>query len=554
MYRRGRESESVNRDLARRRSWLGLCFGLFAVVATPATQAQIIAVEFNNADAAKKYKKYLQPHKGKMVLIGEPKAGMVCTDRGVQYSGGKDEKNELWVADSARPEASPYKVVRGEKKKARGGLVLSFAGVDVEGMAYVDRLQSMQGLANEYGLRNAELESLKAEVKGHKRASPDWVLAQSKVLGVKERLINWLANMGYRGAVKKMTKELERERKTVARERFAKRQSDALESIHQSEPSERLLDIVSELGGGGFKAMQSQHFRFVYDDAVPDEEIQGALELAEKLVEGFRREFVDPYVDEDFKDHIPEGLFQEWCYVTDIPRLHEGLSEKYYGGTWGKGEDRARRLKTGNQMIRPTKAPTKYVAYFRLREQRDTEGTVAHTLGHTLANLHYNAGRRQTSQAWVEEAVGYFLSFGYLGRNSLTCFQLAQGKYAVKKPKEGEKTVELGMRGHFNQLALNFGPTMEQLSLKTLAEISDPDFAKAWSMFDFVAQKMGREGQLWMRETCRHAGSKKTFMKNWRAASEVVFDVAPDTGVDVFKVLEETWRRYAATEQARAGG
>ena len=36
-----------------------------------------------------------------------------------------------------------------------------------------------------------------------------------------------------------------------------------------------------------------------------------------------------------------------------------------------------------------------------------------------------------------------------------------------------------------------------------------------------------------------------------KSKQEEIFEVEPGTGVDVFKVIEERWRRYASTKQAR---
>ena len=102
----------------------------------------------------------------------------------------------------------------------------------------------------------------------------------------------------------------------------------------------------------------------------------------------------------------------------------------------------------------------------------------------------------------------------------------------------------------FNELALDSGPPIDKLAITRLADITDKDFAKAWSFYDYLAMKMGREGQVWLRQTCFAAGYKKRsdFMRRWRKFSEEIFGV---TGQDVYKVMDDKWRAYAEDERAK---
>ena len=97
----------------------------------------------------------------------------------------------------------------------------------------------------------------------------------------------------------------------------------------------------------------------------------------------------------------------------------EKMWEEYYHRSWGA--NRERRLQSKGTSALRSQAPY-YLSYWRIQDRTDLEGTVAHRLGHSLADMHYNAGRRNGIQDWLQEAVGYHLSFEYLGRNSVTCF------------------------------------------------------------------------------------------------------------------------------------
>ena len=95
--------------------------------------------------------------------------------------------------------------------------------------------------------------------------------------------------------------------------------------------------------------------------------------------------------------------------------------------------------------------------------------------------------------------------------------------------------------------------SIDALAIKNLADITDKDFAKAWSFFDYVAMKLERAGQIWLRQTCFAAGykDKSDFMRRWRKFSEEIFPV--DEGVDVFAVIDKKWRQYAESDQMREG-
>ena len=75
--------------------------------------------------------------------------------------------------------------------------------------------------------------------------------------------------------------------------------------------------------------------------------------------------------------------------------------------------------------------------------------------------------------------------------------------------------------------------------------MTSADFAKSWSVMDFIAKRLGKNGQEWLRAGCLESKNKKTFLTNWRAVSEALFDVQ---GGDVYKVLEGRWRKYAESQ------
>lgn len=538
---------------------------LFLLLVSPAASAQVVFAKPLDERIEKRYSKYLTTYQGMQVVIGEPKTGITCSPGSIQTTGGSEAKNELWVADPSDPSVVPYKWEDGKKVQNGDRRVCCFAGAEFSGLRYVDALQTLEGLALEYEQRLAEIEALKIDRDACDKGSAGWFASHGKMIARSDRLVTWLINMGYPIAAKKLKTTLEREKKTVAEEATQLREKAALSSVRAIDTPPRLAEISKEITGGKatFHARQSKHVRIIYVTQLTDSEgkpgtgladsqAERALQLAEEIIEAFRKDFVDPYRDEEFLDHIPDRLFAEFFFCPPDEHSFELFKVQYYGVGWSSGKNRERELKMGGSGFRGGGARSaEYVSYWKLDEQHDVEGIVAHKMGHFLANLHYSRGSYSMNQDWLMEAVAYYVSFGHLGRNTVTCFQWTEPSYAKPAAQEGEKTVQRGMRGYFNELALSKGPTIDALAIKTLADITDADFAKAWSFFDFIAMKMGRAGQVWLRRTCLAAGGNRgsDFMRRWRAFSEELFPVDP--GADVFHHMDEKWREYAQKEQAR---
>lgn len=516
---------------------------LLAVVPQIAA-AQLVYVEFKDAKVAKRYAKNLTTYRGREVVIGEPKAGIKCETGKVNYTGGAEAKNVLYVGNPADPGFCPYKWENGERVKNGKQSELSFAGSDITRISYVDQLQTLAGLADEYLRRKAELDEIERTRDAQGKATREWFNAHGRLLGRYDSLESWLINVGYPDAAKKLHRAADKERKVAAKEATALREQTALGSIKQVPTPERLVEVAAEFAPGRkFSVVESQHVRLVYLQELGDNRAQQLIELAEKVIEAFRKEFVDPHLGEDFDEAIPDKIFQEFYFGPEDLTAHENVLTKYYRGTWQNPKERS--LASGGTRRRVAGL---YIDYWKLSEQNDLEGIITHGLGHNLCDIHFNRGRGG-AQDWLEEAVGYYVSFAFLGRNSVTCFNWAERRYDAPAPKEGEKTVQSGLRGAFNDMAIKQGPTIEALAVKSLTEITDVDFAKAWSFFDWVATTQGKVGQKWLRATCLAASDRGKFIQRWRKISEEAFGV--ETGTDVFGVLEQRWREFAESTQQR---
>ena len=148
-----------------------------------------------------------------------------------------------------------------------------------------------------------------------------------------------------------------------------------------------------------------------------------------------------------------------------------------------------------------------YVNFWRVNPNFDHEGAVAHHLGHVLANQIFNEGIRGERQAWIGEGAGYYNSFEFLGRNTVTCKAFDEREYDRDPGEEGEKEVVEGMREAFNRLAIKKGLPIEELARKTLFQMDNADLAKSWSLFDWFAERDGIRGIRFLQLASRNTGA-----------------------------------------------
>lgn len=529
-------------------------------VVAPTAEAQLLKLTFKTEKDNKKFDKHMSTISGKRVLVCESRDGSLNPDSTGNVT--LPQRAEVWIADPAKPELVPYKMKKGELVPANSKLLLAIAGSRIDNVNYFDQNQSFAGLSKEYGIRTSIIEEMKAERDAAGKGSPEWIRHHTRVVSANKRLLSWLENTVYYKAAEKLAKQIKKDEKVVLKQAQEYRLKTALDSVKIVETPNDLIKVAEELTSGGatFKVQESTHVRMVYCNDLEDGQIRELMKLAETAIDGFLLEFVDPYVDVvDYRNTVPEGLFIEFFFSpTDSKRLYERFLVDYYGKDWGKGEERERRLASSASSQSLTR-PVRDLNYAMLQENNDLEGRVTHAVGHALSRFHYANGSHLDQMAWLEEAVGYYLSFEMLGRNSITCFQWRpEEAQRYRKPKreggnlkEGEKTAVMGLRDAFNAMALEEGPKIDAMSLKTLFELGNADFAKGWSFYDYTARKMGKKGQQWLRAGCKAALKRKTMINDWREASEQLFDTE---GVDIFKKLDDEWKQFAENEQDTSAG
>ncbi|MCB9915160.1 MAG: hypothetical protein H6828_08430 [Planctomycetes bacterium] len=516
----------------------------------PRSHAQVIAVHFKDEKAAGKYKDHLTEYRGELVVIGEPKVGFVYSEQNHNLSYVPNGSNELFVVDPKDPGKFAYFVVDGERVEASKKNKLVIQGAHVKGLTMLMRDQTLPGLSKEYNIRTQQIEEFRADRDRYDKTSREWQARHVRLVTAMERLVGWLESTGFPAAIKSLQKDLAKENKAARDEAIRARGQAALDSVEACEVPETLKSLSQEASGGHdvFHGFQSQHLRIYYCDPITDAEAEAALELGERVIEGFRAEFVDPYLAEDYVDHIPDRRFHEFLFVPDDIPKYEKYTTGFYGVSWR--ENREQRLAMGGGRTTGGRPEPMFIDFWKMRDN-DLQGIVCHSLGHSLASLHYGGGM-SLNQDWLAEAVGYQVSFEHLGRNNVTCKAFDKEKSGYLKRdkqerKEGEKTVGEGRRDVYNQVALSEGRSIDQIALKTLFELEDADLAKSWSFYDYVCRKEGKAGQEWLRAAGECSRNRQTFLQKWREAAASILTVSPG---EAFRSLEERWRSYASTEQS----
>lgn len=525
-----------------------LPLGSELVQATP--QADGVWAITINEKGQKKFKDSVVTYKGEKVLMVEIRSGARIIKSGaIQYN--PSGTIEVFIHDQKKPEMSPWYEKDGERVASSRKTEASVSGSYVRELQRAFPGETLNGISLEYRLRLEQMEKLEDARDEAKRGSSDWRLRHERYLGSGTRFISWLKVSPFPGAVKGWEKTFAKASKKGREEYIAARGKAGQGSIKKAEADEILLDVLEELGYGREKVIcyESTHLRITSVRGVlSSEEVEGGLRYGEMVIEQFRKELVDPYVAEDFKDVFKDRISAEWIFVPDSAKAYRGVSENYFQSNWDR--DVERRLEIGGERI-----DGHHSKLFRfLRRWRDGDhlhGQIVHQVGHMLAGLHFGNEEGRMDQDWLSEAVAWWLSFELMGVNQVTCiaFHYDTGgtrSDKTKQKKGGEKTFGVGRRAKLNQVALTKGQPIERLALKTLYQMDDTDVAKAWSFFDYLVREEGKNAQLWLRTAGKLSLERSSMIAAWREAATKLLGVPPGRSL---RVLEDRWRDWAIDMQ-----
>lgn len=524
------------------------CALLALLAASPS--AQVFGVFFQDEDAAKGYRKSLVQWGDEQIVACEAWQGLNYdpTTGVISYP---PDSIEVLPADPEDPAELPYELEDGRRVPKRRGGTLSIQMADVSRIDLLIPGNSLYGLAHDYAQQRAELDELEEARDDLPRGGAEWNRAHLRLLSRYSALRSWLARSFWTAAVEDVDKEIERQRRRARRDAPEERLERALASVRAVETPEALAQACATITGGELEmgVVESEHLRIVHDlSTLPSETAQELATFAERIIETFRRDHVDPYLSEEFPDHIPDHAFLEFWIGPDRLDWHEAFYVEYYGETWG--DNKEERLRVRGSYRRRADAP-EFLDYGK-REDHELYGVVTHRVGHVLSDLHYNAGVDAMKQDWLEEAVGYAVAFEHLGRNEETCYSFqaesrTRGGARVGGEDPRQLEVLMGERWLFNELALDEGRPIERLLPVPLWEMGDADLAKAWSFYDYLAQEEGVRGQQWLRAACELARSGDAqWVNQLRERGAALFEVEP---ARAFSHLEERWRAYAEDRQ-----
>ena len=525
-----------------------------ALTCSSAADAQVVALFLEGEKSVKRYEDRVVRINGRPAVVGELRPNTGVTLEGSSFSRNPAASIELWVADPDDPAVPAYVLGRkGDLEPGSKKTVLRLDGGSVATKDYamvLMRDETLPSLSREYTLRRAGIDELRRLRDGHDRASTDWAAAHARVITEMEGLQTWLGNTLWpKFAAEKYAKEIQKEAKAHKAAAVRVRHDRAMESLVTAEVPAAIAQAAMELTNGAdrFHVRETLHLRMIFTDAIAPDSVEKALLLGEEVIEGFRTRFVDPYLGEDYADGIPDIVFQEFLVTPSDNARYMAYATALYGTSWNQNQEQ--RLQMGGERVDGSKTRA-YRSYRKYDEQMDLEGIVCHQLGHALAGLHYGPGGN-INQDWLSEALGSYLSFEFLARNTVTCKAFDSGRSGyVKRERqrsEGEKTVGAGRRALYNAIALELGRPIDQLARKDLYELDDADLAKSWSFFDYIARAEGKPGQLWLRAAGKYSHDAKTFIAEWRKAAAAVLGVGE---AEAFRSVEARWRTFAETKGA----
>jgi hypothetical protein len=498
-----------------------------AIAATPAV-AQLVGVRILPG-AQNKYKGLLRPRGDGLWLVGDPVDGITFDVNTGKTDVVHPKFVVLCVADPAKPDAPLYE---GRDKDGARKPVSDRKKIvdkkDLDMHTLWDKVQNLSGLREEYVRKRDEIEGKRKELGATKLGTPEWFEIQRKLLVDVDGLV-------FDPAADTWERQYRTELKKAGSAASKTRLEDAKRIVKEEVPG-AVIERTRDGGQGDLKwfVKRSKNIRILAHGGIPEAAVDEALTTGERILEAFRTDFIDPDLGAEDVDPIPTDTWMEFMFAPEKDEFRAHLWEKYYGNTIG--EPRERRIKL-NQRGRRSDG---FVSLSSHDKAADLDAYVAHNVGHFVAQTAFNG--MADLPAWLDEGFAYWVSFEHLSRNTVTCFAFSLPSYARAAEKEGQKTVELGLRAAFNSVALQSGPSMSALMQTPLASMEGPHLAKAWSVVDWLVTERRKMLTPFLKAVAAASGNDRTNIEKLRPTAMEMFGA---TSGDVFVAIDEEWKKFA---------
>ncbi len=441
------------------------------------------------------------------------------------------------MSDPSDAEDVPYERKQGQRVARVGARLVQLEAREVLALRMVAPYLTLDNLADEVRERRERIAELERRKKACEYGSKAWFDAQFLLLEDHRRLQVLLERYGFEPAARRLDKAVERLERAASDDPRWSRGREALDSFRErTTPAslEAAAEKISE-GKDRFAVHASQHLLLVHDQRIDEGRARRLLTFGEEVIEGFRREFIDPH---GCTDLIPDRPFAEFWFGPDEDEKFERYLEDYYRLSWGTEEERRHSLRFYGHY--PTRgSPPEFLSYCR-NPERDLLGLLAHRLGENLATLHfeaflrdgYNLGFRQD---WLEETLGVYLSLEYVGASTTQCTALLDdtvGRAAPQRHRErGERPAD-----YYRYLSA-FARPLDLLVLKRTGELGTADIAKGWCLLRFLARTDGERGQEVLHSVSRLSRERGRFLVDWREELRWFYSVSEGDPIQALESL-----------------
>jgi hypothetical protein len=513
-----------------------LLAALLTLVAPTAAAAQIVELELRDEKALHGQDKCALEVDGRWLVRGEPLYAVRPEPDGT--IPWERWNFELFLADLDEPEDVPYTWKNEQREPRSKARFLEARTTEVLAIRMLAPDLTLENLRDEVRARAAETAVHERSWKDEKKGTPGWFDALYRLLEHQRRRQLLLEHHGFEPAARELDDEMRKLEALAAADARWTRGQEALASVHTVETPERLSAIATDIAGSRdrFVVQESRHLRLIHERCLDPERARALLRIGEEVVEGFRREFVDPFEPPDL---VPARIFSEFWFGHGPDEDFVRYLEQYYGYSWGTPEEKARALEPiGRYGFRAK--PGVFLSMYK-HPGHDLVGLIAHRVGEQLAAIQFEARLRdgyQPHQAWLDEAVGMHLAFELTGARSMYCCSSSQASVSAIEVRTRDRSERPA--SYFLSLARSNPRSLEQLLLRDLVELGPADAGMGWSLLRFL-QEDGRRGSAALHAAARLARERATFLAGLREELRGLYGPPADAG-DPIADLERRWR------------